>query len=79
MFDLMTLRVEMLRRGQTQRSLARLLGVPATTLWSWLHEVHPAPADFAARVHKALGLPAGTLPANEDASWCGTRVPSSRP
>ncbi len=48
--------VELARRGMRQRDLAQLLNVPPTTLSTWITGAHPAPADLAERIAKALDL-----------------------
>jgi len=67
--DHRTLRVELARRGFTQTLLAHLLGVPPTTLSTWLTGAHPAPPDLPHRIETALELPRGALiqPAEERA------------
>lgn len=54
-------RIELAKRRLTRIEVARVLGVPATTLGAWVRGVHPAPTDLPARIEKALGLAAGTL------------------
>ena len=63
MLDRRTLRVELARRDLTQTRLAGMLGVPPTSLSTWLSGAHPAPADLASRIETALGLSRGALAA----------------
>ncbi len=48
--------VELARAGLTQRQLAQQLGVPPTTLSTWLTGAHPAPGNLSARIATALGI-----------------------
>ncbi|MBN1208533.1 MAG: helix-turn-helix transcriptional regulator [Myxococcaceae bacterium] len=59
------LAVELARAGMTQRELARLLGVPPTTLSTWLSGAHPAPPDLPSRISTAMGLERSLLPTPE--------------
>jgi DNA-binding transcriptional regulator YdaS (Cro superfamily) len=56
-----TLAVELARAGRTQTELAVLLGVPPTTLSTWLTGAHPAPVNLASRIECTLGLRRGLL------------------
>lgn len=62
--DKTKLKVELVRRGVTLSELARQLGYPATTLGSWVREVHPAPPRLVDLIEDTLRLPAGTLTTN---------------
>lgn len=62
--DLKALKVELVRRDTNQCELARVLGVPASTLGSWLRGVAPAPADLRNRIAAALGVSASLLAPN---------------
>ena len=55
------LRVELARRNLTQTQLAQLMGLPPTTLSSWVRGAHPAPDDLTRKIEKALGLAGGAL------------------
>ncbi len=48
--------IELARAGLTQRQLAQQLGVPPTTLSTWLTGAHPAPGDLSTRIATALGI-----------------------
>ncbi len=61
MIDEHEVRVELARRGLRQLELAHRLGVPVTTLGSWLRGAHPGPPELAERIEQALGLAAGAL------------------
>lgn len=64
--DRRTLRVELARRDLTQTRLAGMLGVPPTSLSTWLRGEHPAPPDLKRKIETALGLSAGTLDADPE-------------
>lgn len=55
------LRVALATAALTRQELALRLGLPPSTLGSWLRGVAPAPPDLAARIECALGLEPGAL------------------
>lgn len=55
------LKLELVRRGLSQRSLAGLLDVSPSTFNGWIRAAHPAPEDLQERIETALALPAGEL------------------
>ena len=59
--DLKSLRLELVRQDLTQLKLARVLGVPVTTLSAWVRGVHPPPSDLISRIESALRLPRGSV------------------
>ena len=57
------LKLELVRRGLTQRGLAAKLAVSPSTLNGWVKAAHPAPEDLCDRIEKLLALPPGDLTA----------------
>lgn len=55
------LRIELARLNITKRRLAEKLGLPPTTLSTWLHGAAPSPENLATRIESALRLKPGTL------------------
>lgn len=58
------LAIELARVGLTQRELAQQMGVPPTTLSTWLTGAHPPPSDLARRIAEALGVDPAQLAAS---------------
>ncbi len=74
--DRIALRVELTRRGLRQLDLAQRLGVPLSTLGSWLRGAHPGPGDLAPRIEVTLGLQPSSLSPNATPPLAGSGVPA---
>jgi len=61
LINLDQLRIELARHQMHLVDLAQIIGVPPTTLSSWLNGRHPGPNDLSTRIEKELGLELGSL------------------
>lgn len=75
--DKSKLKVELVKRETTLGALANQLGLPPTTLSSWLSARHPAPEDLQGRIERALGLRSGALsaPTKSESAARARRMP----
>jgi hypothetical protein len=64
MIDRRKLKAQLALKGWRVLDLANVLGVPKSTLYSWLTGVVAAPADLEERVTAALGVPLFSLRAD---------------